>query len=108
MPATSLNMVLFRSFASIFALLLPKLNAPLPAILIWRMKKNQNKTPISKNGATVQIMFNNIGLVSLTSSLPAGGNNSSCIFSVSLALVVKEIKTGLPFSFTMVPSFSVL
>ena len=50
-PATSLKVVLLRSLASIRALLLPKLNAPLPAILIWRMKKNQNRTPISKNGA---------------------------------------------------------
>ena len=46
MPATSLNVVLFRSLASIRALLLPKLNAPLPAILICRMKKNQNNTPM--------------------------------------------------------------
>jgi len=52
-------------------------------------------------------MFNNIGLVSLTFQLPFGGNNSSCIFSVSLAFVVKEIKTGLPSFFTMLPSFSV-
>ena len=59
MPATSLNVVLFRSLASIRALLLPKLNAPLPAILIWRMKKNQISTPISRNGAMLISRLNN-------------------------------------------------
>ena len=51
----TLNAVLLRSFARIFALLLPKLNAPLPAILIWRMKKNQNRTPKIRNGAMPQM-----------------------------------------------------
>ena len=68
-------MVLFRSLASIRALLLPKLNAPLPAILIWRMKKNQNRTPISKNGAMFQPMFNSIGLGWLDVNVLSEGSN---------------------------------
>ena len=59
-PATSLNVVLLRSFASIRALLLPKLSAPLPAILICRMKKNQNRMPINRNGAMLQTTLINI------------------------------------------------
>jgi len=35
------------------ALLLPKLRAPLPAILICRMKKNQNRKPMNKSGSTL-------------------------------------------------------
>ena len=62
MPATSLNMVLFRSLASIRALLLPKLNAPLPAILIWRMKKNQNRMPMARNGTMVHSALINMAL----------------------------------------------
>ena len=50
MPATSLKVVLLRSLASKRALLLPKLKAPLPAILIWRMKKNQMNAAITTIG----------------------------------------------------------
>ena len=37
-PATSLNVILFLSWLSSFALLFPKLIAPLPAFFIWRIK----------------------------------------------------------------------
>ena len=77
MPATSLNVVLLRSLASIRALLLPKLNAPLPAILICRMKKNQNRMPISKNGAMLQTTLINMvfgWLASILSDLSEENN----------------------------------
>ena len=51
-PATSLNVVRFFSLLSIRALLLPKLSAPLPAILSWRIRKNQTSAPKSTNGSS--------------------------------------------------------
>src|SRR5512135_1015506 len=45
-PTVARGGVLLRSLASKRALLLPKLRAPLPAILIWRMKKNQMRAAI--------------------------------------------------------------
>src|SRR5205814_6669563 len=49
-PATSLKVVRFFSLLSIRALLLPKLNAPLPAILSWRIRKNHTSAPNRMNG----------------------------------------------------------
>ena len=62
MPATSLNVVLFRSLAKSRALLLPKLSAPLPAILIWRMKKNQMSVAMTMIGSTLQTTLKSIVL----------------------------------------------
>ena len=76
-PATSLKVVLFFSLASIRALLFPKLKAPLPAILICRMKKNQMSRPMTRMGRIPQTSWSNIVLGALTSNNSVANSLSS-------------------------------
>ena len=80
MPATSLKVVLFRSLASSRALLLPKLNAPLPAILIWRMKKNQIRAAMTMIGSTLSMKLN---------SMVFGSRGSNCGMAQQLLLQLR-------------------
>ncbi len=57
MPATSLNVTLFLSRLSMRARDLPKLMAPLPAILIWRMKMKYSRMTNPTNGAVESNRF---------------------------------------------------
>ena len=87
-PATSLKVVLFFSLASIRALLLPKLRAPLPAILIWRTKTNQMMPPTIRKGSRPHTTLVTMGFGSLAEKF-SRASSSLHSFLVSSTLVLK-------------------